>query len=461
MGCWAAAGRRGLFLVAVAVLLAGCELQPQPRPTPSAPLTGPGPSTAAAPEPTPAPVPEPAVAQPVADAAARAAEVAARVALVQEWLTATQRGAVLLAEPGNVAWLTLGASLAAPPGRPAGVLAVLPREVLVVAPADTIDSARAAVAEFGWSGRTYRWDLGADPAAPVRAVAPLAGGAALGSDVRRSGADYVADAIAGLRRGLRAAEVAGWQALGATLRAAAGRAAAAVATSTEREVAALLAAEPGLPADAWIRVVALDRWATDGLAAPSDAPVAAGAVLQLVASREGYTATYGTTLLPPGVAEPPAAVGHDWALAQRLLAAAEGVAAPAAGPLNAVYAAAAREAGSLAAGEAFPKIFLGGLGAGDPARWPLAAESAAVLRAGDVLTAEARLPRAYAATAWYLGGAEDGVGAPAEPPVLVGAPEVVAAVGAAAAEELAIERQRAWLAELAAVAAGAMGAGES
>ncbi|MBI5834625.1 MAG: hypothetical protein HZB16_20190 [Armatimonadetes bacterium] len=415
--------------IAAPLLLSACRVKPLPKtdgpvpPLPSAMATASTASTAPAPPPAAA-APSTATTEviPAPDSTTWQAEVAARVDQVRNWLQRTQRGGVLLADARNVAWLTLGGSMDAGPGRPAGCLAVLPDRVLVVAPNDVVDALRAPFRALDWNGRTYRWDLGSDAAAPARAVRPLLGTRPLASDIQRAGTDYCADELAELRRRLSGGDAkrlawltrTGAQTVATTL-------AAAGAEQTERKVAASLTsalADKGLNVD-WLRVTALDRLDRDGLAAAGDDPVRGGAAVQIVVSRWGLRSVIGRTFVPGTAGDV-----SDYVTAGRLYGELLGRATVGT-PLAGLYRAAEKAASDRGVADAFARSAPGGLGAYDPAALPIGPDSVATIGAGDVLVLAIRLPRAYLAETFWFDEAAQRASAGAAVPTLIGAEQAV------------------------------------
>jgi hypothetical protein len=427
-------------VIAAGLPLAGCKITPTeeaptpaPRVAPKAAPVGaapaavaPAPAATAVPVPAEAPVTAPAspaasavsggsgaplIADPPADllaagapspsSAEYVAEVQARVDALRAWLQRTQRAAVLVSEPADYAWLTLGASGDLGPGRPAACLAVLPDRVLILAPSDGIDAARAPLRALGWSARTYRWDLGRDNGAPVRVVAAMESGAAIGADTHRPGTDFVADDLTELRRRLTGHDET-------RLRWLAAQTAETIATAigqtkdseTEAKLAARLVAalaEKGIAA-ASLRVTALERLAGDGFGVPGDTSLASGAAVQVVATRWGLQATVGRTLTP----QPQPAAAEDFVVARRVYATLLSRVASGAS-LRDIYRAGEQAAVAAGVGEAWRDEAVGGLGAYQPADEPLSPDSVATLGAGDVLTLSLRLPHAYLADTLIVG----------------------------------------------------------
>ena len=448
---WVRRGHVLAAVVAASLLLSACRVKPLPKsdtPVPppahqAAPLaeapTATATSTGGAAPTAPSGATE---VVPAPDATALTAEVGARLDQVRAWLGRTQRGAVLISDPRNVAWLTLGGTMEAGPGRPAGCLAVLPDRVLVVAPNDVVDALRAPFRALGWNGRTYRWDLGSDPAAPARAIRPLVGTRPLAADVHRAGTDYAADELAELRRKLTGGDAARltWLAkTGATT--VATTLAAAKAEQSEKQVADALTAalaDHGIGL-AWLRVTALDRLDRDGLAAAGDDSIKNGAAVQAVVTRWGLQATLGRTFVPVSGGDVADYVTASRVYGELLSKASAGA------PLASLYRAAEKAASDRGVSDAFGRSAPGGLGAYDPAALPIGPDAVATLGAGDVLTLAVRLPRAYLAeTFWFdEAGARSSSGAAV--PTLIGAEQAV--TDAQAAANAAEERQRSadWL----------------
>jgi len=422
---------RLLLTVCLALVVTGCKVTPSPRSAVSPPVAAPpapktpapqavAPAGVALPVPSGLPtspgaagggtgptittsVPESLLSAgaPEPDESGRRAAVQARLDAVRAWVQRSQLGGVLISVPATYAWLTLGASNDLGPGRPSACLAVLPDRVLVLAPSDGIDTARVPLRGLGWSGRTWRYDLGADEGAPVRAVQPLSGSVTLGADTHRPGTLFMADELTKLRRGLFTADLPRYR----WLAAAAGQAVAealakAAATESERAVeqrlrAALAAAGVGV---AWVCVTALERLASDGLAPAGETKLASGAAVQVVATRWGLQTTVGRTVTPQARPE----ASEAFVAARRVYAAVLGALALDA-RLADVARAAAQAGAATGTSEALAAGPVAGVGACEPLAQPCTGESEGRLVAGDVMTVTVRLPRAYLADTVVVG----------------------------------------------------------
>ncbi|MBI2298562.1 MAG: hypothetical protein HYU66_06345 [Armatimonadetes bacterium] len=419
------AARWAPIATALAFVLTGCDIQfkPQPRPADSIPLvertTGAAPArparpAAPAPPALPAALPplEPPSGLPIASAAPTpqalspwtadqlAAAHQAAVERVRGWLAETHRAALLVAEPANYAWLTAGADNRLAADAPPTVLAVLSDQVLVLAPTDTLEAARTALRGLDIVGRTYRWDLGRDPAAPVQALRSLVGDGVIASDLPRPGTENCGDALAELQLALPDPQQQMLRDLSAAVaKAVAEELAAAAASDTEQGLRdrptarhAALCAEPRD-----VRVTALDRLAGDGFVRGGSHALAHGVAVHVSAARGGICTTLGRSLVP----QPNSAAVDAAVIARRLYAAVLAGVQPGT-PLREVAARAAK----AAAGAGLPDLFKlfppGGAGAVQPLARPFSTEAAAQLGRRQAVTLTIRLPQAYLADTFLL-----------------------------------------------------------
>lgn len=423
------AARRWALCLALLGLLPGCKITPDEPDTPAAsppprPATAPAqaPADEPAEEPTEAPaaglepvpeLPAPAPEGPATGPAITVAEaldpppsdglanaVDEHLAAVRAWLLRTRRGALLLSRTENYAWLTGGEDNQIAAGAPAAALAVLPERVLVVAPSDIVVAARTPLRGLGFKATTYRWDLGRDPSATVRAVGALAGTGTIAADEHRPGSEYVADEVTALRQNLTPFEQ---QRLTWLARAAAAAVHQAVeelnVEATEADLAAAVEAavtEAGAEA-VDLRVTSLERLQRDGLSPAADVPLGSGAAVHLVAGRWGLSATVGRTV----ALQPDPLVSDAYGVARSIYAALLGrVAADV--PLRELFAAGAQRADELGAAGLFERVppgAVGGYGAGSQA---IAPTSLARLGTGSAVTLAVQHPRAYLAETLLL-----------------------------------------------------------
>lgn len=421
------------------LLLSGCKLTPNEAPTPAltpkpapparqappAPQTG-G-ATAAAPGLAPVPAKLPVsptretpgatgvfrvaatgdllkAAAPTLDEAARAAAVSARLDQVRAWLARSQFGGVVLAVPENYAWLTLGSANDLGPGRAPACLAVLPDRALVLAPSDAIDAARAGLRGLALTGRTWRWDLANDPAAAIKAVAPLLGTQTLAADTHVAGTVFAGDELAQLRAGLGGGDVDRLRWLSASTAQVVAEALDKL-TANDTEQGLVQRLTDGLHAKqigaAWVRAVALERLERDGLAEPGQTPLTNGAAVLVVGQRWGLRASVGRSATAAVVAD----AVEGTVTARRLYGSVATALRPGLrlGELAAAVQQAATAAGlsqSAASGVTLA------LGASEPAGRPVGPQTAGSLTPGDVLTLTIRLPQAFVADTLLVGAGD-------------------------------------------------------
>ncbi len=419
---------RWALCLALLGLLPGCKITPDEPDTPAAtppPRPAPAPAQEPADEPAEQAAEQPAALDPVPelpapaadgpasgpaitvaealeppDPTGRAAAVDEHLAAVRAWLLRTRRGALLLSRPENYAWLTAGEDNQIAAGAPPAALAVLPARVLVVAPSDILAAARAPLRGLTIHATTYRWDLGRDPSAPVRAVGALAGTGTIAADEHRPGSEYVADEITALRQSLSAFEQQRLTWLGRAAAAAVHQAVEALAVeATEAELAG--AVESALTAAGAevldLRVTSLDRLRRDGLAPAAEVPLGSGAAVHLVAGRWGLSATVGRTV----ALRPDPLVSDAYGVARSVYATLLGRVAASA-PLRELFAAAAQRADELGAGGLFARVSPGAVGGYGAGSQPIAPTSVARLAAGCAVTLTVQHPRAYLAETLLL-----------------------------------------------------------
>ena len=428
--------RRTSFALILLGLLAGCKIQPDPRgaepavtapeqPSATAPAAPPeilpealptataealpvAPADGSLPLPelpaTPAPA-EPAVGPsclvPIAPEtlawtnSERAQVSGAAVQRVRDWLHATHRAAVLAAAPENYAWLTGGATNQLAADAPDAVLCVLPERVLVVAPSDLISPARAPLAGLGILGRTYRWDLGRLPDAPVRAIRSLVGTGVIAADQHLPGSEYVADELTALRQELAPLQQSLLRAAGRRLADAVAQVLGAVrAAPSETALAGQLreaVTDSGLIVTD-LRVTALDSLSRTGLTQPTETTLESGAAVSVTAACAGLQVTVGRCVTP--TAQSSAAMAYDTArqsYAGVVGKLAAGVA------LREVYRTAELAATAAGVQGNFAVWSPGGAGAYQVAALPFGPSSTQRLTAGQAVTITVRVPGAYLA----------------------------------------------------------------
>lgn len=420
--------RSSAVLLVCAALLAGCKIRPDAATPTAEPAATSEPQAAEAglaeapattpPAPPPAPAPLPAPIEPPSgvpievatvtapdawrwdDPATRTTAANAAAERLRAWLLRTGRAAVLLALPANYAWLSAGADNDLGLGSPRAVLAITPERSLVLAPSDTIRTARRSLTGLGFLARTYRWDLGADPAAPVKAIAPLVGTGPLAADTHRPGTEYVAEELTALRERLGEPQQTALRGLG---RRVAEVVAETVAQATPETTAvglrsqliAQLTAAGLQPLD--VRVTPLAQLPETGLWAGDETTLASGAAIHVVGGRGGLSVALGRTITFGDQPEATEAYVRARRVMVGLLAAVRvGV------PLRELYRAAERAADAAGESKLFQRVSPGGVGAFEPSALPLAPQAEAALAAGQCLVLRAPLDRAYLADTYLV-----------------------------------------------------------